>query len=127
MDLQTKIVDDKGRLEEIMRDGAPEQNKSVIRNSRAGMRITSSEILDALIQNLAATIIANEHEVDTITRALKTIESDVYYLVIKEKFVDGKGDEEIAKMVPCNPATVRRNRGRLIRRLSVYLYGVYAL
>ena len=122
-----KIADDKEKLEEIMTHGAPERSKSIVRFSRTGVRLTPGEILDALVQDMTATIAADQYEADTIAAALKTIENDPYYAAVAGKFLEGQTDDEIAVVVPCDPSTVRRNRGRLIRKLAVWLYGAQAL
>jgi hypothetical protein len=125
--LLQKIADDKEKLMDLTKTGAPKRSKSVTRFSRSGVRLTPEEILDALAQDINATIAADQHEADIIAAALKTIENDSYYAVIVGKYLDGKSDDEIAALIPCDPSTVRRNRGRLIRRLAVWMYGAQAI
>lgn len=122
-----KIADDKEKLEEVMTHGAPERSKSIVRFSRTGVRLSPGEILDAIVQDMTATIAADQYEADTIAGAMKTIENDPYYTVVVGKFIKGQTDDEIADIIPCDPSTVRRNRGRLIRKLTVWLYGAQAL
>ena len=43
------------------------------------------------------------------------------------QYFDGKNDAEIAKLMTCDPSTVRRNKSRVISRLAVFLYGVTAV
>ena len=125
--LLRKIKDDDVKLAQYHVHGAPERSKSITRFSRTGVRLTPDEIADALIQDLTATMAADQHEADTIAAALETIKDDPYYITIAGKFIEGQGDDEIAALIPCDPSTVRRNRGRLIRRLAVWLYGAQAL
>jgi hypothetical protein len=122
-----KITNDKERLEELLTHGAPERSKSFVRFNRTGIRLSPDEILDALVQDLTATIDADQYEADTIAAALKTIENDPYYAVVAGRFIEGMTDDDLAAVVPCDPSTVRRNRGRLIRKLAVWLYGAQAL
>ena len=126
-DLLEKIEGDKERLSELMTHGTPERSTSVVRFQRSGVRLSPEEILDGILQDLQATIAADQYEADTIAAALARIESDPYYPAIAGKFIECKGDEEIAALIPCDPSTVRRNRGRLIRRLAIWLYGAQAL
>ena len=126
-DLLEKIEGDKEKLQEITTHGAPSRSASVVRFQRLGVRLSPEEILDGIIQDIKATIAADQHEADTIAAALERISDDPYYIVIKGKFIECKGDEEIAALIPCDVSTVRRNRGKLIRRIAVWLYGAQAL
>lgn len=125
--LMKKVEDAKERLKELEETGAPRRSKDVIRFSRTGVRLSPDEILDALILDLKASIAADEHEIETMKKALKQIENDTYYLAVKGKYLDGLSDDEIAQAISCDPSTVRRNRGRLVRILAVWLYGAEAV
>ena len=125
--LQDKIMFDIEKLESLRANGIPDQSKSIVRFRRAGMRLSPDEILDALIFDLSATLAADQYEADTIAGALKTIENDMYYDAVAGKYLRGESDDDIAETIPCDPSTIRRNRGRLIRRLAVWLYGTQAI
>ena len=56
--------------------------------------------------------------------ALRSIGEDPYYLTIELKYFDNVKDADAALRLRCDPATVRRNRRRLVRRLALRLYGV---
>ena len=40
------------------------------------------------------------------------------------KYFRGMREADIAEKLLCDPATIRRNRARLIKRLALRLYGV---
>ena len=126
-DLLEKIEGDKEKLSELMTHGAPTRSASIVRFQRSGVRLSPEEILDGILQDLNATIAADQHEADTIAAALARIKDDAYYAAIAGKFIERRADEEIAADIPCDPSTVRRNRGRLIHRLAVMLYGAQAI
>ena len=125
--LMKKIVEDKARLLDMEQNGVPGRSKSLVRYSRSGTRVSPEEMLEAMIRDLQARIAADEYEVETLGRALKDIADDPYFLSVKGKFLDGMTDDRIAETIPCDPSTVRRNRGRLVRKIAVLLYGVEAL
>lgn len=125
--LLKKIVEDKARLLDMEQNGTPGRSKSLVRYSRSGARVSPEEMLEAMIRDLQARIAADEYEVETLGRALKDIADDPYFLSVKGKFLDGMTDDRIAETIPCDPSTVRRNRGRLVRKIAVLLYGVEAL
>jgi len=126
-DLLIKVQNEKEKLIELTTTGTRRRSSSIARYSRAGSRLTPEEILEGIIKNQEAVIAADSYEIETISGALEQISEDSHYLVISEKFIKGATDDTIATMMHCDPSTVRRNRGRLIRRLAVILYGVQAL
>ena len=125
--LERKIEKDKEMLLEMQTNGARERRKSIVRLQRSGYRVSPEEMLDVIIGDLEATIAADEHEVETMRRALSEISGDQYYKTITGKYIDGKSDEEVAEDIPCEATTVWRHRKRLVQRLAVLLYGSAAI
>lgn len=122
-----KVEDAQLRLKELEQTGAPGRSKDVIRFARSGVRVSPEEILDTLVADIKASIAADEYEIETMRKALQLIEDDTYYPAVKGKYIEGLSDEKIAAAVSCDPSTVRRNRGRLVRTLAVWLYGAGAV
>jgi hypothetical protein len=123
----SKVIGDKERLEEIKTNGIPAGRKDIIRFMKAGQRLSSEDIQEAIIQDLSAEIARDECEVEMIEKALTFVENDPYASIIKSKYFEGKNDEEIAELVSCDGRTVRRNKNRLVKRLAVFLYGATAV
>lgn len=126
-DLREKLEDDRERLAEIRAFGPRHRSKDITRFTKTGVRLTPEEIFEAVVTDAEADIAADEHEVETIEKALAAIESDPYYLTVTGKYIDHLTDEEIAGKIPCDTTTVWRNRKRLVQRLAVRLYGSDAL
>lgn len=125
--LVRKVEDAQLRLKELEQTGAPGRSKDVIRFARSGVRVSPEEILEALIADIKASIAADEHEIETVKKALANIENDPYYLAISGRYLKNMSDEEIAAQIPCDERTVRRHRGRLVRVVAVWLYGAEAV
>jgi len=125
--LLDKIAAEKEMVTHILTHGSPERSQSVKRFARPGIRLTPDEIVSTVITDMEATIAADEHEAATIAAALHTIQGDTYYRAVEGRFIHGMTDVDIADSIPCDPTTVRRNRGRLIRKLAIRLYGTQAL
>lgn len=53
-----------------------------------------------------------------LTRALKGIRGDPYYLILHYRYYERRKDAYIAKMFVCAISTVRRNRKRLLVRIA---------
>lgn len=125
-----KLELDTEQLAEYKKGKKRDRSKSVhiARHNTTGNRLDPDEILDALIQDLTAEIAKTKHEINIIELALKKIEDDQYYSVIYGRFVEGRTDADIAENdAHCDDSTVRRNRGRLVRRIAVFLYGPEAV
>ena len=66
-------------------------------------------------------------EIARINDAVKTVSNDFYYDIIPLKYRDLRSDEWIAERLNCDPTTVRRNKKRLVEKITVCLYGADAL
>ena len=125
--LQIKIKDDTERIAELKKIGTPERSKSITRFSRTSVRIHPEEALEAIIKDTEASIANDQHEIDTLAEALEVIKSDPYFITVSDRYFKGLDNELIAEALGCDTTTVWRNRQRLVKSLSVRLYGTFAL
>jgi hypothetical protein len=125
--LKEKVEYDRGRIDSLDEHDLPDKSKSIVRFQKSGVRLAPDEIIEAVKQNLAADIAADLTEIDKMEKALEVIQNDSYYLAVKGKYLLGLSDDQIAECIPCDPSTVRRNRGRLIRKVAIWLYGTLAI
>ena len=77
--------------------------------------------------DLEAAIAADADEVKVMENALAKCAGDPYYQTVTGRYVEGLDDAEIGRLIHCEVSTVWRNRKRLIQRISVYLYGAFAI
>ena len=99
--IRERIEDNREELTELENCGVEalrHHSASLVRLIRPGMRLTPEEV--------------------------HSIGEDPYYLTIELKYFDNVKDADAALRLRCDPATVRRNRRRLVRRLALRLYGV---
>lgn len=118
-----KVEEAEAWIEDIKVSGPHERSKSIVRFNSPGITLSDEQIVDSQILNKRAEIEIDEQEIQTMQRALGIIRDDEYYEVIPMKYFDKRGDDEIAEELYCDASTVRRNKSRLIREMSVYLYG----
>lgn len=59
--------------------------------------------------------------------ALDYIKADPYFQVIALTYFEHKPQEAVAEAINCDKSTVWRNRKRLIRQMSIVLYGADAI
>jgi hypothetical protein len=124
--LQERVEDNRARLGE---DGnlMPGKSKSIVRFSASGVRADPEEMLEAVRRTTEAHLAADQMEIDTVTTAMESVSSDYYYKTVYDGLVLHKSDAQLAEELFCDESTIRRNRSRLIRIISVRLYGVEAI
>lgn len=84
--------------------------------------------LDSAAQaDLETVIAADADEVETLEWALVNCAGDPYYQTVTGRYFEGLDDEQIGKLSHCDVSTVWRNRKRIVQRISVYLYGSFAV
>ena len=79
---------------------------------------------DAAIAELESSIAVTSNFIKLIDNALKTIKGDPYYEVIEKCYFEGKKHYVVSKewATPINETTVGRNKNRLVKKLSIYLF-----
>lgn len=125
--LHERIADNREELCELEGLGVEalkEHSSSLVRILRPGIRLTPEEVHAAQMAELRGRLAADEREVRKMQTAMGSIESDPYFPLIEMKYFKNKKETEVAEKLCCDPSTVRRNRVRLVRRLSLRLYGV---
>ena len=130
--LEEKIAADKENLEFYTQGGEgisshQGTSKSIVRFERTGYRVSQEDIEEAMIKDLESRIAADEEEVRIVRGALGAIVNDYYYPVVDGRYFRDEPDETIADTLNCDPSTVRKHRGRLVRIVSIRLYGVDAV
>jgi hypothetical protein len=121
--LERKVKDDKEKLAELQENGSRWQSKSITRFQRTGYRVTPEEMLEAIIQDLEATIAADEYEINTIRGILETFKDDPFYMAVTGRYVDREEDEDIAAKLDCSANQVWKQRTRIVSDIAVMLYG----
>jgi hypothetical protein len=125
--LEKKVIADKGTLAELRENGVRWQSKSVVRFQRTGYRVTPEEMFEAIVQDLEATIAADEHEINIMRGVLEAFKDDPFYLAVTARYIDRKEDEEITVKLDCGTTQVWKQRTRIVRDIAVMLYGVAAV
>lgn len=123
-----KAEEDNARLSEMRESGSIQgKSKSIVRFSAGGLRADPEEMYEAVMNDLQARMAADQQEIETVQKALKSIERDAYYPTVPARYFDGHPDWKAAEELHCDDSTVRRNRARLVRIVAIRLYGVIAV
>ncbi len=102
------------------------RSADVVKYIRGG-RVPFDEKMEALKSAAEASRMRDQMEVEAIEKALSIIQDDEYYDVIPARYFRNEDDIDVAENMNCDESTIRRNRGRLVRRISVRLYGADAI
>ena len=125
--LRERVEDDKEDLA-ALESGETEllgPRPALLELGRAGnTRRSPQDIRGDQMAALRSRLAANERELRRMAAALSFIADDPYYPAIELRYLRGMREVDIAERLQCDPATVRRNRARLIKRLALRLYGV---
>ena len=108
-------------------EDVPSRSHDIVRFASGGSRISSEDKALAVMRELEIKIAKNEHEIAAVRAALKTLEGEYYYETIPAKYFDKISDDVMAKRLHCEDRTIRRQRSRLVKELSVLFYGVDAV
>ena len=121
--LRERVEDDKEDLLILESGALPLENGRLSLPGGGPGRSPQDARMDQLAI-LRGRLAANERELKRINAALSYIEADPYYQAIELKYFQGMREADIAERLLCDPATIRRNRARLVKRLALRLYGV---
>lgn len=93
--------------------------------------MTPERDLEELRQEKIFTIAEKLHRdsanVKEIDMALKEVQADPYFQIIPMTYFEGIPQDDVAQAVHCDRTTVWRNRKRLIRQISIVIYGADAI
>jgi beta-lactamase class D len=130
-DIKIRIDDLRSEIRELKRGNIKSKSKSILSMRSGSTRLSADEQIEELIKQKRLDLERNNFEVKRIDKALLNISDDEYYEIIKLKYFGAKNvqknDEEIAQILYCDKSTVSRNKNRLIKRLSVLLFGAEAI
>ena len=105
--LRIKLEDDLERLEEFKLYGPRERSKSITRFIKNGNRLSPDEIWEAVLVDMEATIAADRYEIETLERAIATVQGDAYYQALSGKYLDDVDDRDIAEALGCDTSTLQ--------------------
>lgn len=112
------------QMEFTQENGLQKKSKDILCFSSlsGGEKMDPSDKLAEYLGGMQRSIEISRKYLLIIDGALKMVEGDVYYDLIRLKYFEGWGREELANHFGCDVSTVTRNKNRLINTLRVYLF-----
>lgn len=124
MNFKQVIADKQRAIELIRQEGIQQRSKSIVNftgSHQLDMR-NDFEKAEEQIKALENSIRITKRYIEIIDAAIKKLEGDNYYDLIRLRYFEGKTREEIAEYFNVDVATVSRNKNRLINILKIHLF-----
>ena len=115
-------------IEDLKKEKVTKKSKDITSwSGNSGVRLTPEEKQLGKIMSVQIKLERDQKEVDEISAALEFIAADYYKPAVVGRYIDNATDIDIAQTLLCDERTVRRHRSRLVRQMSLFLYGAEAL
>ncbi len=114
-------------IEDLKREKITAKSKDITSYGGDGIRLTPEERQEGKILAVELKLQRDQKEVDDVLAALEIINCDHYAIAVTGRYFENISDTDIAITLNCDERTVRRNRSRLVRQLSIYFWGAEAL
>ena len=85
------------------------------------------ELRQEKIFALTEKLYRDSKNVEEMDIAINYVKADPYYKIITMTYLEERQLEDIAEALNCDKTTIWRNRKRLIRQMSIVLYGAEAI
>ncbi len=122
-DFTDAIVAKEDQISELRKYGVKHQSKSITKyGAGSGEVKTDQDKLDDKIQAIEDGIDDTRRYIGIIDNALDKIKGDKFFVIIRMKYNEGLTHEQIGEKLEVDATTIGRNKNRLIRKLSIYLF-----
>ena len=111
-------------IENLGMEALKHNSMSIVRMIRPGTRLDPEEVHATQVSMLRARLAADERELRKMRMALECVSHDRYFPIIELRYFKGKSEQDISWRLNCDASTVSRNRRRLVKMISLRLYGV---
>lgn len=121
-----KILEDRKRdIEEIRTYGVPEQSAGFEYNPHSNIPhgITlEEERIDAAVREIERSLVDVVKAIRMVDNGLYKLRHDPYHVVLSLRYIEGCTLEDIGVQLNCDTSTVSRNKNRLVKELSMWLF-----
>ena len=119
-DLKKSIEDREEEIEEIKATGLRSKSKSILQMPQGGPH--NDELETDIINGLIIDIKKTQLIINRIDRIINKFKNDKYIEIVKQKYFEGKTQQDIADYFDKDTTTIWRNNKRLINEIKVYLF-----
>lgn len=119
-DLKKSIEDREEEIKEIKTTGLRSKSKSILQMPQGGPH--NDELETDIINGLIVDIKKTQLIINRIDRIINKFKNDKYIEIVKQKYFEGKTQQDIADYFDKDTTTIWRNNKRLINEIKVYLF-----
>lgn len=114
-------------IEDIRKYGVPKRGGAVIEyggNTGGTPRglVLPEETVESAIRSVQASVEDTVQAIALIDKCMAQLKSDPYYCILEMRYFEGRTQEDIAATLGCSQVTISKNKGRLVRELSMRLF-----
>jgi RNA polymerase sigma factor (sigma-70 family) len=113
-------------IEEIKKYGVPKKSDAVVQYGSGGSVargiVLPEESVDCAIRRVEASVQETVAAIALIDKCMAQLKSDPYYNILEMRYFEGRTQEDIAVEFGCSQVSISKNKGRLVRELSMRLF-----
>lgn len=113
-------------IEYIKKYGVPKKSGAVVEyggncGTPQGI-VLPEESVDAAVQRIKASVQDTVQAMALIDKCMGQLKNDPYYKILEMRYFEGRTQDDIALEFNCSQVTISKNKGRLVRELSMRLF-----
>lgn len=123
-----KIVQERmDEIEDIKKYGVPKKSGAIVEyggnvgGTPRGI-VLPEESVETAVQRILDSVQDTVAAISLIDKCMAQLKSDPYYCILEMRYFDGRTQEDIAFQLNCSQVTISKNKGRLVRELSMRLF-----
>lgn len=124
---QRIVVERMEEIKEIKRYGVPKKAGAVVEyggtvgGTPRGL-VLPEESVDCAVRRMEESVQDTVQALALIDRCMEQLKGDPYYCILEMRYFEGRTQEDIALDLKCSQVTISKNKGRLVRELSMRLF-----
>lgn len=120
------IAERMDEIEYIKKYGVPNKSGAVVeyggnRGNPQGI-VLPEESVEAAVHRIKASVQDTVQAIALIDKCMGQLKNDPYYKILEMRYFEGRTQDDIALEFNCSQVTISKNKGRLVRELSMRLF-----
>jgi DNA-directed RNA polymerase specialized sigma subunit len=122
-----KIVEERMKEIETLREcGVPQKSASIVEYSSKSGTVhglaTVEESVEAAVRSVEESVRGTVEAIALIDKCMDAISTDPYYDILPMRYFEGRTQEDIAEWYGVSQVSISKNKGRLVKELSLRLF-----
>lgn len=120
------IAERMDEIEYIKKYGVPKKSGAVVEyggncGNPQGI-VLPEESVEAAVHRIKASVQDTVQALALIDKCMGQLKNDPYYKILEMRYFEGRTQDDIALEFNCSQVTISKNKGRLVRELSMRLF-----